>query len=544
MSVLGFITLFCGAGGDAIGLTEAGMTCIAGFNHDERATATHAANFPHAEHKVADLDHYDMRNLPRGARVLWASPICTEASPAGGNAAPRHRHLLGQTTIDGQDEPAPQSVYERTRATFYDVLRAVELWRFDAVLLENVVDVAYKWLLFETILTAFTLLGYNLQIVCVSSAHIGDEINLHAPQWRDRIYLVLTRIGIPLPDVAPRPLAWCERCGCDVAAVQWWKPTARRFLGQPVGKYREQYLYQCPQGDSHPFVEPYVRPAASVIDWSNLGKRIGDRKKPLVPATMARIRAGLELVREPALVTVNHGGTAAGPGEHRAVPVRGAPLPTRCVKIGEGIATHPLLVPAGGSWYRDAADAAAPFRPRLTTESEGLATPPAFIATLRQHGSSEPVSEPLATVTTSGHHHYLGTLPDEELDAAFYVKNYGGGAEPRNMAKPVTQPLGTITTSDHHALVIPYRRANKPTTTDQPLLTVGTRTSAALVQPQVRIEDCHWRMLTPREHLRAQRFPDSYIVTGNNTEQTAQAGNAVSSNVAHWLGRQVAAVLG
>lgn len=200
--MLGFITLFCGAGGDAIGLTEAGMTRIAGFNHDERAAATHAANFPDAEHKVADLDHYDMRNLPRGARVLWASPICTEASPAGGNPAPRHRHLLGQTTINGQDEPAPRSVYERTRATFYDVLRAVELWKFDAVLLENVVDVAYKWLLFEIILTAFITVGYNLQIVCVSSAHIGDQVNPNAPQWRDRIYRVLTRTGIPLPDVA------------------------------------------------------------------------------------------------------------------------------------------------------------------------------------------------------------------------------------------------------------------------------------------------------------------------------------------------------
>ena len=50
-------------------------------------------------------------------------------------------------------------------------------------------------------------------------------------------------------------------------------------------------------------------------------------------------------------------------------------------------------------------------------------------------------------------------------------------------------------------------------------------------------------MLKPREHLRAQRFPDHYIVTGNHGEQTMQAGNAVSANVAHWLGRVIAAVL-
>jgi DNA (cytosine-5)-methyltransferase 1 len=50
-------------------------------------------------------------------------------------------------------------------------------------------------------------------------------------------------------------------------------------------------------------------------------------------------------------------------------------------------------------------------------------------------------------------------------------------------------------------------------------------------------------MLKPREHLRAQRFPDSYVVTGNKGEQTMQAGNAVSANVAQWLGSRVAAVL-
>jgi DNA (cytosine-5)-methyltransferase 1 len=139
------------------------------------------------------------------------------------------------------------------------------VWRYDAILIENVVDVAWKWLLFETILTAFTVLGYNVQIVCVSSAHVGDADNEHAPQWRDRMYLALTRVGIPLPDVAPRPLAWCETCGRDVRAKQWWKRTAKRYLGQPVGKYRDQYLYQCPEGDGHPFVEPYVCPAAAVF---------------------------------------------------------------------------------------------------------------------------------------------------------------------------------------------------------------------------------------------------------------------------------------
>jgi DNA (cytosine-5)-methyltransferase 1 len=79
---------------------------------------------------------------------------------------------------------------------------------------------------------------------------------------------------------------------------------------------------------------------------------------------------------------------------------------------------------------------------------------------------------------------------------------------------------------------------------EQPLATIATREQHGLMHPGIDVEDCSFRMLSPREHLRAQRFPDSYIVTGNKGEQTMQAGNAVSANVATWLGQQVAAVLG
>jgi DNA (cytosine-5)-methyltransferase 1 len=487
-------------------------------NHWPRAIETHAANFRNAEHLCADVNNYDMRRLP-STDVLWASPICTEASPsgAGGGGKGKYRQVAGQTALDFEGEPVEQAGYERTRATFHDVIRATEVHRYSAVIVENVPDVAWKWELYTWWLQGMQLLGYNIQIVCVSSAHVGDDLNPFAPQWRNRKYVVATREGIPLPDVKPRPLAWCERCDRVVNAVQWWKPKTRHYLGQPVGKYRQQYLYQCPTG--HAFVEPYVLPAASVIDWDNLGPRLGDRKRLPVAKTLARIEAGLSLLREAALITVNH-----SDGGHRAVPLARGPLPTRTVHIGEGIATHPLLVPCGGSYSRDASDAAEPFRTRLTRESEAVLSPPAFIAEMRNHCYASPVDEPLSTMTTSGRHHYLGTLPEVGHD---YPARHRGA---------------------RHALVVPYRSGNPTATTDEPLLSMATRTPAGLARsgtqgPNIRVEDCHFRMLTPREQLRSQRFPDSYTVTGTVSEQTMQAGNAVSANVAHWLGRQVAAAL-
>jgi DNA (cytosine-5)-methyltransferase 1 len=114
---------------------------------------------------------------------------------------------------------------------------------------------------------------------------------------------------------------------------------------------------------------------------------------------------------------------------------------------------------------------------------------------------------------------------------------------PKYMVKPVDQPCGAITAHDHHALVIPYRRGAKPHRVNQPLSTMATRDQHALMRPAVAVEDCRYRMFRPREQLRAQRFPDTYQVTGNVGEQTMQAGNAVSSNVAQWLAHQLAQVL-
>ena len=122
---------------------------------------------------------------------------------------------------------------------------------------------------------------------------------------------------------------------------------------------------------------------------------------------------------------------------------------------------------------------------------------------------------------------------------ALYAKSFGGSARQQDTARDVSQPLGAVTPEDHHALVVPYRRACRPRTTGGPPHTLHTGGSAALAQAAADVADCRFRMLTPREHLRAQRFPDGYVVLGNKGEQTMQAGNAVSVNVAQWIGERV-----
>lgn len=496
---LTFTDIFCGAGGSSIGLTAAGLELKLAANHWRTAIDTHAANFPHAEHLCADINNYDMRGLP-STDVLWASPICTEASPAGGSAKGRPKKAKvrprGQLDMFEQGGHVEQAGFTRTRATFGDVIRATEVRRYKFVVVENVPDVTWRWELFDWWCQGMCLLGYDMQAISGSSAHFGEDGNDAAPQWRDRIYLVFSRKDIPRPDVTLRPVAWCAPCGTDVRAVQWWKNTAKTRQ-RKFGKYGRngQYLYLCPNATCrNAIVEPYVRPASTVIDWTDLGDRIGDRDPAdlLAPKTVARIEQGLKLFAgQRSLITVNH-----SDGDARALPIDYAPLPTRTVKVGEGVLTPPLLVPAGGSWNDTAYPANRPFRTRTATESEALLTPESFIAVLRNHADAHRLDEPLRTMAA------------------------GGG---------------------HHALVVPYRRANRPTTTDHPLHTMATRDSGALVQPAPAVQDCRFRMLKPREQLRSQRFPDAYRVTGNIAEQTMQAGNAVSANVAQWIGRRLIA---
>ena len=590
-----FTDVFCGAGGSSIGLTEAGLELRLGANHWQTAIDTHSANFTGAEHLCADVSNYDMRRLPR-TDILWASPICTEISPAGG----RSRRPKGQLDLFEEAGHVPKAGLERTRATFHDVIRAAEVHRYKAVIVENVTEAA-DWELFDWWLSGMTMLGYNVQFVSVSSAHVGGEGNPYAPQWRDRLYMVFTRKGIPLPDVDPKPLAWCWSCEQVVESFQAWKkPGARK-----IGKYGRQYVYACPNtACAHSQAEPFVLPAASAIDWSDLGTRIGDRKRSLAVNTLRRVKAGLEMFGQP--VTVAAGGNSyerPGSGYVRAWPAYDSPMTTRNCTGEQALATpapfltllrsgrirnsdphgeplaammasgsnHGLVLPVGGANHdQPATGTGEPLRTRVTRDTDALVTPPfitmlrgpenaprgvdealatvttgrnhaltvpPFITELRRNQDARAVGEPLSTVATSGWHHAL-TVPE-----SFLLKNYGGYLTPGQNVMSVHGPVGPVTANDHHALVVPYRRG-RATTTGEPLHTLATRESAALVQPDdEEVLNCRLRMLKPREHLRAQRFWDHYVVKGNQGEQTMQAGNAVSANVANWLGRAVAAVL-
>jgi DNA (cytosine-5)-methyltransferase 1 len=141
---------------------------------------------------------------------------------------------------------------------------------------------------------------------------------------------------------------------------------------------------------------------------------------------------------------------------------------------------------------------------------------------LRRHATTSPIGAPLPTVTAGGNHH------------ALIVPYYSTGTP-----RPASQPFDTVTSRDRFALIHP---TEPPPTEPAPAgpRSAGPRSDGAW---SAAVQDCRFRMVKPRESLRAQRFPDTYTVHGNQGEQTMQAGNAVAANVAQFIGQRLAAAL-
>lgn len=258
--------LLSGAGGDTKGLQLAGFDPVAAVNHFPAAIASHKANFPGCDSRVANVEEMDMRRLPR-TDVLCASPICTELAPAG-------RISRKQGNSGGK--------FGRTRATALALISATEAHRYPVVMGENVIEFVTDWNLFDWWVEGFRLLKYRMQLLNLSAAHIGGPGNDTAAQDRDRVFFIFTRDDIDMPPLEPRPAADCPECGPVRVKQTWRRPGVR------VGKHGQQYDYTCP--DCRVRVKPHIRGAETIFDISNKGEPVENR---YAPSTRAWIQDGL-----------------------------------------------------------------------------------------------------------------------------------------------------------------------------------------------------------------------------------------------------------
>ncbi|WP_240690084.1 DNA cytosine methyltransferase [Arthrobacter sp. PAMC25564] len=506
--------MFCGAGGSSTGALEVpGVTIKTAMNHWARAIETHNANHPETEHVCADIQITDPRYIAT-SDILWASPECTNHSVAKGKKRVTNQHDLFGDSI--ADEAA-----DRSRATMWDVPRFAEWHKYKLIITENVVDAA-KWVMFDAWLMAMDALGYEHHIVYMNSMH-AQLGGLPAPQSRDRMYVMFWLKGNRRPNFdLLMPLAHCGTCDETVRCVQSWKNPNYRW-----GRYKAQYVYRCPNTRcKNAIIEPGWLPAASAIDWKLRGQRIGDRTKPLVPKTMARIAAGLKRYHGKA-VSID-----AVRGAEIISPVHAEPFQTQTTSY-----TRSLLVPVEGREGKQAQLASDPMRTQTTRNETGLLALPLIMRNNSSRGSgaemSKPATEPLGTITTAGHQSLIAT-PGSRL----LMEYYGNG-----QMHPVSKAIPTISTTDRFAMITTMRgtspehlaASNAPTTDPFGTFSAGGQHHAVTEWTVPEIEDCEFRMLEPYEISAGMAFPKSYIMTGNKREQVKQAGNAVTPPAARDL---------
>src|SRR5690606_25545066 len=300
------------------------------------------------------------------------------------------------------EEEAEPSAEEESRALMEEVplyLRGVQErgGLAKAGIVENVVDVR-AWDQWDRWIGEIHKLGYRTRIIALNSMHANPRSVHAAPQSRDRLYVGYWHESLgrtPDWDKWLRPRAWCSGCEKHVQAMQVFKDPKR-----DMGRYRQQYLYRCPNTSfRNQVVEPEALPAAVAIVWSIPGQRIGDRAKPLAYKTLQRIEAGLKQFARPI------SREAAGNTFERRPGVRTWPVDARLTAQAttptKALAYEPMLVPSGGTWRNAASSVADPMPARTTRENDALVIPPLLVPVEGREGkSAASAHSPLRAMTT------------------------------------------------------------------------------------------------------------------------------------------------
>lgn len=488
--VLTCVDLFSGFGGLTLGIEAAGFTAITAANHNAYKVEVHEANHPHVDHYIADLvnpessDYYSAADLP-AADLLVAGVSCVNHSQANTKKA----YAQGLSLFDLDDPEWEERVTrsERDRATATCVLQYADAHHPRMILVECTTELTswgpalpgrrkigdgttYRWWLRQ-----FENLGYGHRTLYLNSMFFG------VPQSRDRLYIIMWDKSIKAPNLDHTPPAWCTPCNQLVESVWTWKTGI-----PPTGsvRYGKQYNYRCPR--CHREVHPEAMPSIYALDFTDLGQRIGDRKRSLAQATMARAERCRQRFGEfPAVLMPAKAvhGTERHPWQPMATQTsqqETALLSTAAIMQMANGYEHP------GSECRTR-DVSQPLWTQPASPSVGMLTPGAA-AIANFQGAPRAADEPLPTQCGS---ETLGLLTGQVMAAH---RHNGDG-------KHVSQPMDTgsgglgILSSG----IIPFRKNSAPRGSGEPMPTVtaqqapGMLTAAGRVQCNGSIDEAAYR---------------------------------------------------
>lgn len=493
-----YIDLFAGAGGVTTGIEEATVNgskvckVIAAVNHDPLAIASHAANHPETRHFIEDIKTLDVsklvaianeyrRKYPDALLVLWGSLECTNFSKAKGGM--------------------PRDADSRTLANH--LFRYIEVLSPDFIQIENVEEFMSWGPLDENGKPVSRLEGRDYLKWVESVKRYGYDFD-----WR---------------------LLNAADFGAYTSRVRYFGQFAK--YGLPI-VWPEPTHSKKPQGGLFGQTKPW-RPVKEVLDFTDEGETIFNRKKPLSDKTLARIYAGL--------IKYVAGGSKAFISKYYS----GNPkhLNASLDSPAHSVTTkdHHSLVQCFLSQYYGNGGVCSVESPATTiTTKDRLA----LIWIDKQFSGKhnhQSVDAPLGSITT--------------VPKANVVKAYIVDTQFSNTGQSLDRPLGVITANRKwHYLVNPSWGGNLGDVNNPCCVIVARQDKAPLYMVAVEqgkvaipvydtdsdvmikikefmalysIVDIKMRMLRVNELKLITGFSDNYVLKGNQSDQKKFIGNAV-----------------
>lgn len=551
-----WIDLFCGAGGTSTGihLANPNTKVLACVNHDANAILSHFENHPDAHHFTEDIRDFAVvlklkalvesirENEPDAIINIWASLECTNFSKAkGGQSRDADSRTLAEHMFMYLKELEPDYFWVENVREFMS-------W---GPLDDNGKPVSrtegkdyVKWI--ESVKT----FGYRYDKKILNSANYG------AYQSRERLFIQFAKYDFP---------------------IQWPEQThTKDKVVSPL------------------FPMEKWKPVREVLDLSDEGVSIFERKKELSDNTLKRIYAGLLkfVANGDDVFTKRYNGGKINP--EQKVNSIDRPMGTICTN-----GTHALVKSVFIKKYYSGRPEGKvigvdePAGTVTTVGGQALVTASHFI-TQRNNGVPKSkivdVNGPARTVTTTGGNQeivtashlstYYGnfglhsiespcptiTTKDRvtKIDVNFIDQQYGTG-----VASSIEKPIETLTTIPKFNLVKAQQYIFNPAwggnngSIENPCCTVVARQDKAPLylvstelgqitipvyesdsETMIKIKefmvthgviDIKMRMLNIPELKQIQGFPKDYKLIGNQTEQKKFIGNAVEVNQAKAL---------
>lgn len=513
-----WIDLFCGAGGTSTGIhfTDiANMFVAACVNHDANAILSHELNHPHTLHFTEDIRDFEVvkklkylvnelrKAFPNCKINIWASLECTNFSKAkGGQARDADSRTLAEHMFMYIQQLDPDYFWVENVREF---MSWGPLDNNGKPVSRTAGQDYIKWI--EGIMSH----GYQYDKKILNSANYG------AYQSRERLFIQFAKYDYPIQ--WPEQTHTKDKVESPLFPMQRWKPV------------RE------------------------VLDLSDEGVSIFQRKKELSDNTLKRIYAGLLK-----FVANGDGGFTkqynSGDDEHRVKSLE-EPIGTLTTGNSHAVVKSVFMTQRNsGEPNSKLINVDYPTRTVTTTGGNQEIVTASHLNTYYGNGGVHSIDNPSPTITTKDR--------IAKVDVNFIDQQYGNST-----AASIDKPIGTLTINPKFNLVkaknyiynpswggnngsienpcctIVARQDKSPLyliTTELGHLTIPVFEKDSDIMIKIKkfmvahsIIDIKMRMLNIPELKQIQGFSKDYKLIGNQTEQKKFIGNAVEVNQAKAL---------